>query len=199
MARLPDAALRLLIRLAQDGDVEARNYVVVANMGLVTHIAKKYCRGGEDFKDLLQEGSLGLIKAVQTYDPAYDVTFGHYASFKVINRLSLFYRRAGVIVNKAKGKAAEPPYRVVPIIDEFELTDDAADHTELVAAADEVCHVWSLLATHPERHQTALRRRYLSDTSFADIGAELGVTKQRAEQLVKITLRDLGRQIREAV
>ena len=57
-----------LCRLAQAGDVEARNSVVMANYGLAHRLAAHAARGGVPLDDLIQEAVLGLMRAVETYD-----------------------------------------------------------------------------------------------------------------------------------
>lgn len=68
-----------LIRKAKTGDVEARNRVIEANMRLVITIARKYNCDYLNLMDLIQEGSLGLIKAIDLYNPDYGFAFSTYA------------------------------------------------------------------------------------------------------------------------
>lgn len=60
-------------------DIEERNEKVMQNMGLVYDIAKKYVNRGLDFEDLIQEGSIGLIKAVEKFDPGRGTKFSTHA------------------------------------------------------------------------------------------------------------------------
>ena len=65
---LSDTETRELITLAQNGSERALNKVVNANLRIVWSIAKKYVGMGLDFEDVLQEGNIGLMVAVQTFD-----------------------------------------------------------------------------------------------------------------------------------
>lgn len=65
---LSDVETRELITLAQNGSERALNKVVNANLRIVWSIAKKYVGMGLDFEDVLQEGNIGLMVAVQTFD-----------------------------------------------------------------------------------------------------------------------------------
>ena len=65
---LSEADTLELIIAAQNGSERALNKLVNANLRLVWSIAKKFLNLGLDFEDLLQEGNIGLIKAVQTFD-----------------------------------------------------------------------------------------------------------------------------------
>jgi len=57
----------------------ARDLMIEANLRLVLSLARRYRRAGVQYLDLVQEGTLGLIRAVEKYDPVRDVRFGTYA------------------------------------------------------------------------------------------------------------------------
>jgi len=61
--------------------VEERNKMVEDNLGLVYYVAKKYNNRGLEFEDLVQEGSIGLIKAAEKFDPKRDVKFSTHATW----------------------------------------------------------------------------------------------------------------------
>ncbi len=58
---------RRLVALLEDGDEDAREKLILHNLRLVAHIAKKYARGGREQEDLISIGTIGLIKAVSTF------------------------------------------------------------------------------------------------------------------------------------
>jgi RNA polymerase primary sigma factor len=64
-----------------EGDSEARDLFVRANLRLVVSIARGYTSKGVSLDDLIQEGNLGLLRAVEGYDPQYRTRFGTYASY----------------------------------------------------------------------------------------------------------------------
>ncbi len=71
-------------RLAREvlaGDMEARKSLIKANLRLVISIAKRYVNRGLPLMDLIEEGNLGLMKAVERYDPARGNRFSTYASW----------------------------------------------------------------------------------------------------------------------
>jgi RNA polymerase primary sigma factor len=70
------------------GDKEAQEQTIKANLRLVIHIAKKYIGRGLEFKDLVQEGNIGLMQAVQKFDPTKNVRFSTYASWWIKQRIS---------------------------------------------------------------------------------------------------------------
>lgn len=58
-----------LAQAARQGDAEARNQLIEAHLPLVVHIARQHLRAGIELLDLIQEGNIGLIKAVDLFDP----------------------------------------------------------------------------------------------------------------------------------
>ena len=81
----------LVIR-CQSGDAEARNILIEHNLRLVAHIAKKYSSTGYPTDDLISIGSIGLIKAVSTYDPGKGTKLGTYAVRCIANEILMFIR-----------------------------------------------------------------------------------------------------------
>jgi RNA polymerase primary sigma factor len=74
---------RKLLRAARRGDRGARERLVVANLTLVRSVASHYRGLGLPFDDLVQEGSLGLLEAIDHYDSARSADFERYARFRI--------------------------------------------------------------------------------------------------------------------
>ncbi|UCH12141.1 MAG: sigma-70 family RNA polymerase sigma factor [Candidatus Omnitrophota bacterium] len=70
-----------LARRIKKGDTRARRKMVQCNLRLVVNIAKKYSRYGVPLLDLIEEGNLGLMKAVKKYDPRMGYRFSTYVSW----------------------------------------------------------------------------------------------------------------------
>ena len=83
----PDEEKDLAMRMA-DGDTYARDRLVEANLRLVVSIAKRYVGRGMHFLDLIQEGNLGLIKAVEKFDYTKGFKFSTYATWWIRQALT---------------------------------------------------------------------------------------------------------------
>jgi RNA polymerase primary sigma factor len=72
---------RALAYRIERGDSEARDQMVRANLRLVVNIARSYTGKGLDLQDLIEEGNLGLLRAVEDFDPTMNTRFSTYASY----------------------------------------------------------------------------------------------------------------------
>lgn len=70
-----------LAEKAKNGDKDARNKLIEANLRLVISIAKRYAANSSQLMDLIQEGNVGLLKAVERFDPSKNIRFSTYATW----------------------------------------------------------------------------------------------------------------------
>jgi RNA polymerase primary sigma factor len=80
----------------QEGDSQARDHLVRANLRLVVNVSRSYAGRGLDLQDLIAEGNLGLMRAVEAFDPTMNTRFSTYAIFWIKQSL----KRA--LINQAK-------------------------------------------------------------------------------------------------
>ncbi len=76
-----DEEIDLATRFHENGDRDAAERMILGNLRLVVKIALEYQRNWQDLLDLIQEGNMGLVLAVQKFDPYRGVRFSTYASF----------------------------------------------------------------------------------------------------------------------
>ncbi len=86
-------------RIINDTDPEARDRLVRANLRLVVSIAKNFNRRGLLLTDLIEEGNVGLIRAVEGYDPAIGTRFSTYASWWIKQSIKRALINAGSAIN----------------------------------------------------------------------------------------------------
>ena len=76
----------------KNGDLEARNELILRNMRLVAHVAKKYQSKEDELEDLISIGTIGLIKAISTYDENFGSRLATYAVRCIDNELLMYFR-----------------------------------------------------------------------------------------------------------
>jgi RNA polymerase primary sigma factor len=227
---------RELAYRAREGDSEARDHLVRANLRLVFHIARRYARRGLDLEDLVAEGNLGLMRAVGRFDPAMNTRFSTYAICWVkksirlalantaravripvylVELLAKWRRATAQLREELKRPPAEEEVALrmglskkkLAVIKKAlrihnALTRRRPEETsveELVqggraespdatfADADELCQVLALMEQMGPREATVLRMRFGLDDeepkTLKDIGARLGLTRERVRQI----------------
>lgn len=87
----------VLIRRAQSGEREAREVLIEQNLGLVHHIVKRFSGRGYETEDLFQIGVIGLMKAVDKFNMAFEVKFSTYAVPLITGEIKRFIRDDGMI------------------------------------------------------------------------------------------------------
>jgi len=80
------------LKLYAEGDEDARNILIERNLRLVAHIVKKYNNTGKDTDDLISIGTIGLIKAITTYDSSKGTRLATYAARCIENEILMTIR-----------------------------------------------------------------------------------------------------------
>ena len=83
---------RYYLQKYTEGDLEAKHILIERNLRLAAHIVKKYQSMEEDTEDLLSIGTIGLIKAVVTFNPDKSVRLGTYAARCIENEILMYLR-----------------------------------------------------------------------------------------------------------
>ncbi len=239
-------------RIINDNCPEAREHMIRANLRLVVAIAKRYSNRGLPLSDLIEEGNVGLIRAVEGFDPAQGARFSTYGSWWIkqaikralINAVQPVHIPAYMVELIAKWKQAsrrleeelgrQPttrelaermklPVKKIKIIkkavravqsrgagatdadgEPVRLAGVIADERfpkpdERALLDDELRTVQKLLGAIDEREAVVLRLRYGLDgrepLTLKQIGAEIGLTRERVRQIEIHALKKLNRRL----
>ena len=83
---------RIYLQRSAEGDLQARNILIERNLRLVAHIMKKYYAQTSDQEDLISIGTIGLIKAVSSFDASKGARLATYAARCVENEILMYFR-----------------------------------------------------------------------------------------------------------
>ena len=89
---LSEAEKRTLLTRAHAGDTAARDRMIEGNLRLVLSVVQRFAQRGENLDDLFQVGCIGLIKAIDNFDPGLDVRFSTYGVPMIIGEIRRFLR-----------------------------------------------------------------------------------------------------------
>ena len=90
-----DRTRELFRRLKDNGDADARDQLIVNHINLVRFLASKFKNRGESLEDLIQVGTIGLIKAIDRFDPERGLEFTTYATPTIMGEIKRHFRDKG--------------------------------------------------------------------------------------------------------
>lgn len=122
-----------LIKMSK-GDEEAKNILIERNLRLVAHVSKKYSTTNIDQDDLISIGTIGLIKAINSFDNSKNIRLATYAARCIENEILMFIRsnkktKAEVFLNESIGKDKDDnEITLIDVIEKDEMcVDDEID------------------------------------------------------------------------
>ena len=193
----------LLKRLAA-GETEVREDLIVHNLRLVVYIAKKFENSGVNVEDLISIGTIGLIKAVNTFRPEKNIKLAPYASRCIENEILMFLRKTGA---HRTDVSIDEPLNVDWDGNELLLSDvlgsDADAVHENIEQDDErqvlLCAVESL----PAREQMIMRMRFglggQTEHTQKEVASLLGISQSYISRLEKRIIERLRKEMEKAV
>ena len=198
----PEEETDCLCRL-KNGEQGAKEELVLHNMRLVAHVAKKYVSSEEEQEDLISIGTIGLMKAVDSFRPEYGNKFATYAIRCVDNELLMHLRskkkqRKEVSMFEPIGTDKEG--NQIQLVDVLEFHDkNVADEVTKREQMKKICTFMNDVLS--EREAFIIRRRYgiggNQELTQREIARALGISRSYVSRIEKRALEKLKKVISE--
>ena len=150
------------LRRQKEGDEEAKKVLVERNMRLVAHISKKYQNSEEEMEDLISIGTIGLIKAVSTFQEDHGSKLATYAARCIENELLMHFRskkKCSKEVSLYEPIGTDKEGNQIQLMDVVEV--DEKDVVEQLELKRQIIRLYELIPdVLNEREKEILRLRY---------------------------------------
>ena len=186
------------LKQCQNGDKEARGILIERNLRLVAHIVKKYNTGDKDIDDLISIGTIGLIKAIDTFNMNKGIRLATYASRCIDNELLMMLR-----TNKKQSKevylyepiGADREGNEINLLDVIESADkDIVENIELKENISKLYELVDSILTDRERDIICMRYGlgYPGEVTQREIANKLGISRSYVSRIEKKAIRKLS-------
>ncbi|MBQ3816806.1 MAG: RNA polymerase sporulation sigma factor SigK [Clostridia bacterium] len=195
---LSAAKERELLKKSADGDIEARNTLVEHNLRLVAHIVKKYYTPGSEQDDMISIGTIGLIKAVSTFNGDKGIRLATYAARCIENEILMYFRN--------QKKSSQDVFISDPVDTDKDgnaltLIDVIADDSDIAEEIDKKMKLEKLkviiAGCLDEREKTIIELRYglygQNELTQRDIAKRLNISRSYVSRIEKSALEKLRR------
>lgn len=184
--------LKLAIQFHEHGDVEAAKKLVCANLRLVVKIAMEYKGAYENLLDLIQEGNIGLMKAVSKFDPSKNVRLSYFAGFWIRSYICKYLSGNFRLIKSSRSEDDRwdrPKELSLDHTELLKLTDNSfKQHDEL--ELDQLKNIVrdglpKFLQVLDDRELVIFRHRIMTDDpkTLQEVGDKLDLTRERVRQI----------------
>lgn len=186
----------------RSGDLKAKNILIEHNLRLVAHITKKYCSNANEQDDLISIGTIGLIKAVNTFDENKGIKLATYASKCIENEVLMYFRSQkkssqDVSINEPIDTDGEG--NPLTLMDIISIEDTIADEIDDKITKRKLYNFIEELDN--EREKTIIIMRYgLYDTvplTQKQIAKKLDISRSYVSRIEKKVIEKLRKKFRE--
>lgn len=194
---------RQCIENMNNGDEESKNILIERNLRLVAHISKKYLTTNIDQDDLISIGTIGLIKAINSFDNSKNIRLATYAARCIDNEILMFIRsnkktKAEVFLNEAIGKDKDDnEISLIDVIEKEEMCVD--DEIDLRLKIKELYNKMKEILK--DREKTILELRFgLSGKrpkTQHEIAEMLGISRSYVSRIETKAINKLATEIKE--
>ena len=199
----PEQEKEALARLAQ-GDASARDLLITHNLRLVVYIAKKFDTASAGVEDLISIGTIGLIKAVNTFQPGKNIKLATYASRCIENEILMYLRKS---CNRRQDARIDEPLNIDADGNERllmdVLTDDQPEVGEALERSAERTALRGAVARLSARERQIMELRFgLSDGvehTQKEVADTIGISQSYISRLEKRIIKRLRRELEATV
>lgn len=199
----PEEEVIYLTKFKEDKDENAKEVLIQRNMRLVAHIAKKYNNSNEDQDDLISIGTIGLIKAIETYNLEKGTRLATYASKCIENEILMNIRTN----KKNKGQVSlqdtigmDKEGNEISLIDVLKSdVDDILDQVELKVQISNLYEQLDKTLTQREK-EIVLLRYGLTTYGYKtqrEIAKKLEISRSYVSRIEKRALKKLKKELKE--
>ena len=203
LAPLSQAEEKEYLKKQKNGNVQAKEKLILHNMRLVAHVAKKYLSSDEEQEDLISIGTIGLMKAVSTFDRDYGSRFATYAARCIENEMLMYFRsrkRTKNEVSLYEPIGTDKEGNQIHLLDVVE--NEQRDIVEDIASRQliEKIHKGMKQALTPREYMIICRRFGLygqKETTQREIAKEIGISRSYVSRIEKRALNKMKKVISE--
>ncbi len=186
----------------KNGDSEAKNIIIEHNLRLVAHIVKKYCSNTNEQDDLISIGTIGLIKAVNTFDDKKGIKLATYASKCIENEVLMYFRSQkktsqDISINEPIDSDSEG--NPLTLMDIISVEDTIADDIDNSITIGKLYRYIEEL--EDEREKTIIILRYglygLNPLTQIEIAKKLNISRSYVSRIEKKVIEKLRKRLTE--
>lgn len=191
-------------RLLRENDENTHDKLIVHNLRLVVYIAKKFDSSGTNIEDLISIGTIGLIKAVNTFCPEKNIKLATYASRCIENEILMYLRKNSSLRNEI---SIDEPLNIDWDGNELLLSDVLGSDGEEVGRGieqeDERFMLMRFVNGLPVREKQIMEMRFgmngYQEYTQKEVADSLGISQSYISRLEKRIIGKLKKQIEKAV
>ena len=180
-----------------EGDLEAKHILIERNLRLVAHIVKKYQPPPEEMEDLLSIGTIGLMKAVVTFDPDKSARLASYAARCIENEVLMYLRgkkKSSKEVSLYEPIGTDREGNEIQLYDIMETTDDEIH--EKINQKDDIRILYEKVESElSDRERIVLKMRYglynEEEYTQREIAKRLGISRSYVSRIEKSAVQKL--------
>lgn len=180
-----------------EGDLEAKHILIERNLRLVAHIVKKYQPPPEEMEDLLSIGTIGLMKAVVTFDPDKSARLASYAARCIENEVLMYLRgkkKSSKEVSLYEPIGTDREGNEIQLFDVIEMNEEDV-YRRLERKEDVIRLYQQVESVLSQRERMVLKLRYglynEEEYTQREIAAMLGISRSYVSRIEKSAIEKL--------